>query len=226
VADIEEEEFCYIPMGGPLPAKDQRIVAFGGAAAVVHPSTGYNLCRNMMAACDVANAISKELSLPTVNLDRASAAAYHAIWSPSNIRQRFFSAFGWEFLMKQNVKGLRGFFSGFSHIPLEMWGGLLAGWPGLPNNNKHETWDARILFGPTFVSKLPLPVAVDMFLSIVIFIVSICNTVVWRTRELRIRGTTKNQGDVAAKNETRKMIEESKLAEKVPVAFAKENSIL
>ena len=26
VTGVEEEEFCYIPMGGPLPMKDQRIV--------------------------------------------------------------------------------------------------------------------------------------------------------------------------------------------------------
>lgn len=37
VTEIEEEEFCYIPMGGPLPAKDQRVVGFGGSAAMVHP---------------------------------------------------------------------------------------------------------------------------------------------------------------------------------------------
>jgi lycopene beta-cyclase len=168
-----------------------------------------------------------------VNLDRASAAAYHAIWSPSNIRQRNFSVFGGEFLMKQNVKGLRGFFSGFFQLPLEMWGGFLAGWPGLPNNNKHETWDTRILFGLTFVSKLPLPVAVDMFLSIVTY--SISNGIPLPQSVTPLFGEPesyeyverqKNQGDVAAKNEARKMIEESKLAEKVPVAFAKENSIL
>jgi len=34
VTEIEEEEYCYIPMGGPLPAKDQRVVGYGGAAAM------------------------------------------------------------------------------------------------------------------------------------------------------------------------------------------------
>merc|ERR1712183_1262520 len=44
---IEEEEFCCIPMGGAIPEPGQRVVAFGGAAAMVHPSTGYQLCRMM-----------------------------------------------------------------------------------------------------------------------------------------------------------------------------------
>ena len=43
VTDIEEEEHCYIPMGGPLPAKDQRVDGCGGAAAMVYPSTGHHL---------------------------------------------------------------------------------------------------------------------------------------------------------------------------------------
>ena len=34
VTGIEEEEYCYIPMGGPLPARDQRIVGLGGACVV------------------------------------------------------------------------------------------------------------------------------------------------------------------------------------------------
>lgn len=37
VLDIEEEEYCYIPMGGELPDSKQRIVPFGAAAKMVHP---------------------------------------------------------------------------------------------------------------------------------------------------------------------------------------------
>ena len=43
VLGVEEEEFCYIPMGGELPDGTQRIIGFGGAAAMVHPSTGYQV---------------------------------------------------------------------------------------------------------------------------------------------------------------------------------------
>ena len=45
VLGIEEEEFCYIPMGGELPDAQKRIIGFGGAANMVHPATGYHACR-------------------------------------------------------------------------------------------------------------------------------------------------------------------------------------
>lgn len=37
VLDVEEEEYCYIPMGGELPDSRQRIIPFGAAAKMVHP---------------------------------------------------------------------------------------------------------------------------------------------------------------------------------------------
>ena len=231
VLDIEEEEFCYIPMGGPLPAKDQRVVAFGGASAMVHPSTGYNLCRNMMGAGAVAKAITEGLKEEEANLDKIAGAAYHAMWSPSNIRQRNFAVFGGEFLMKQKVEGLRGFFDGFFRLGLDMWGGFLAGWPGLPNNDKHETWVARLLFGLTFVSKLPPKVALDMLLSIVTYSLSegialpqSVTPLFGEPDSYEYEDRPANQGDIAAKNEARKMIAESILEVETPVPFEEDTS--
>ncbi|EJK57822.1 hypothetical protein THAOC_22103 [Thalassiosira oceanica] len=226
VSEIEEEEFCYIPMGGPLPAKDQRVVGYGGSSAMVHPSTGYHLCRAMMGAGSVARVIRDELSSPDFNPDRAAARAYDAIWSPSNIGQRNFAVFGGEFLMKQKVEGLRGFFDGFFKLPLEMWAGFLAGWPGLPNNDKHETWSARLLFGLTFVSKLPPAVALDMFLSIIGYSISEGVALPQSVTPLlglpdgyEYKPKSAEQGDVAAKLEARRMIEESSTEEVIPVDF-------
>jgi len=231
VLDIEEEEFCYIPMGGPLPAKDQRVVAFGGASAMVHPSTGYNLCRNMMSSGAVAKAITEGLKEEETNLDKIAGAAYHAMWSPSNIRQRNFAVFGGEFLMKQNVEGLRGFFDGFFRLGSDVWGGFLAGWPGLPNNDKHETWVARILFGLTFVSKLPPKVALDMLLSIATYSLSegvalpqSVTPLFGEPDSYEYEDRPANQGDIAAKNEARKMIAESKLEADMPVPFEEDTS--
>eukprot|EP00579_Thalassiosira_antarctica_P000481 CAMPEP_0201866626 /NCGR_PEP_ID=MMETSP0902-20130614/1139_1 /ASSEMBLY_ACC=CAM_ASM_000551 /TAXON_ID=420261 /ORGANISM="Thalassiosira antarctica, Strain CCMP982" /LENGTH=622 /DNA_ID=CAMNT_0048391631 /DNA_START=68 /DNA_END=1936 /DNA_ORIENTATION=+ len=228
ITDIEEEEFCYIPMGGPLPAKDQRVVGFGGAAAMVHPSTGYHLCRAMMGAGSVAKVIREELKSGDAgwNPERAAARAYDAIWSPSNIAQRNFAVFGGEFLMKQKVEGLRGFFDGFFKLPLELWGGFLAGWPGLPNNEAHETWWARLVFGLSFVSKLPVPVALDMLGSIAAY--SITEGVPLPQSVSPLLGLPDGYGykekaaavgDVAAKAEARKMIAESTVEEVLPVDF-------
>lgn len=40
VKEVHEEEWSYIPVGGPLPRPDQPITAFGAAANLVHPATG------------------------------------------------------------------------------------------------------------------------------------------------------------------------------------------
>ena len=71
--------------------------------------------------------------------------------------------------MKQDVVGLRGFFDGFFRLPVELWGGFLAGWPGLAYNENHETWYRRMWFGVSFLVKLPPSVALDMATSIVTY---------------------------------------------------------
>lgn len=232
VSKVIEEEYCYIPMGGALPAKDQRIIGFGGAAAMVHPSTGYHLCRCLMGATDLAVAIRKGLKENPADLDRVAASAYDSLWSPDNIRQRNFAVFGGEFLMKQNVVGLRGFFDGFFRLPLELWGGFLAGWPGLPNNDKHETWLARIWYGVTFLTKLPPGVALDMISSIISYSIAegtpLLQSVTPFFGEPASYAASPNKdyvGDVAAKKEARLMIAESAAVEEVPVAFEDEESI-
>ena len=231
IRKIEEEEFCYIPMGGSLPAPDQRIIAFGGANAMVHPSTGYNLCRNMMGATDMTKAIMKELEEmkeagTPFNPDKAAAQAYDAIWSPDNIRQRNFAVFGGEFLMKQKVRGLRGFFDGFFRLPLPMWAGFLAGWPGLPNNDQHESWVARIWFGLNFLVRLPFEVGSDMFNSIVSTSLIDGGQLIQSVTPLlgepegyawEKSSKLKNVGDVAAKAEAKLMIAESSM----PIFFDK-----
>ncbi|KAI2505435.1 Lycopene cyclase protein [Fragilaria crotonensis] len=229
VAEIEEEEYCYIPMGGSLPLKDQRVIALGGSAAMVHPSTGYHLCRMLMGAASVADAISRELSKEgeEQNLDRAAASAYHSLWSPETIRQRNFAVFGGEFLMKQSVVGLRGFFDGFFKLPLELWAGFLAGWPGLPNNDKHESWSARIWFGLNFIVRLPPQVALEMFASIVQY--SLTEGAPLPQSVTPFLGAPPSYdyrdfgletvGDGKAKAEAKRLITASKVTELLPPAF-------
>ncbi len=63
VLAVEEEEFCYIPMGGVLPKREQRVVAFGGALGLVHPATGYQICRALAAAGPAAKAVASEVRM-------------------------------------------------------------------------------------------------------------------------------------------------------------------
>ncbi|GAX21707.1 lycopene beta-cyclase [Fistulifera solaris] len=227
VTEVYEEEFCYIPMGGALPAKDQRIIGLGGSAVMVHPSTGYHLCRVLMAAADVAEVIRNELvETAQPNLDRAAAAAYHAMWSPENMRQRNFAVFGGEFLMKQDVVGLRGFFDGFFRLPLPLWAGFLAGWPGLPNNDKHESWWARLWYGLNFIVRIPGPVAADMVYSILTYSIfrnlSLMQSVtpfLGAPESYEYKKNMDTVGDVAAKQEGRRMVQASQITMDLPRFF-------
>lgn len=165
---ISDEEFCYIPMGGPLPEPGQRIIAFGAAAAMVHPSTGYQLCRMMAASKDVADVIADGLGKGLMP-DAVAASAYEAIWSEQNQAQRDFAIFGGEFLMELDVAGLRGWFQGFFNLPEDLWAGFLAGWPSLPGNQNHESWLARLTFGLQLVTKIPPPIALKLIAGIARF---------------------------------------------------------
>lgn len=163
VLGVEEEEYCYIPMGGELPSLTQRVVAFGGAANMVHPSTGYHACRMLAASTDLAAAISAGIKSGS-SPDAISASAYSALWSQQNRGQRDFQAYGGDFLMEQNVENLRGFFVAFFQLNQAVWSGFLAGWPGLPGNMYHETWDARLKFALQMFTKMPNTTRLGMVL--------------------------------------------------------------
>lgn len=155
-AAVSEEEYCYIPMGGTLPVPSQRVVPIGGAANTVHPATGYQLCRLLASATGVADALSAELQRgDEFDPDAAAAAAHASLWPYSNRLQRDFAVFGGEFLGAVPVEMLRGFFSAFFALDTLTWAGFLAGWPGLPGNEKHDTYVERIKYGLSIAIKFP-----------------------------------------------------------------------
>ena len=161
IIGIEETEYCYIPMGGELPDSTQRVIGFGGAANMVHPSTGYQVQRMMASAPAIASVIGSMIKEDShASPDAIAAAAYATLWNPQNRGQRDFQLFGGDFLMRQSVDQLRGFFSAFFSIEQEVWAGFLAGWPGLPGNFHHETWNSRFKFCLDLFLKMPNPVRV------------------------------------------------------------------
>ena len=98
VLNIEEEEYCYIPMGGELPERSQRVIAFGAAANTVHPSTGYQACRMLAASTDVATEIGKGVR-EGWSPDEIASRSYNAMWNKQNRRQRDFQVGLFAFLI-------------------------------------------------------------------------------------------------------------------------------
>ena len=57
-----DEEYSYIPVGGPMPLGNQSITAFGAAANLVHPATGYSIARMLHETGPLATTIADTLS--------------------------------------------------------------------------------------------------------------------------------------------------------------------
>lgn len=55
------QEWSYVPLGGSLPNMKQKNLAFGAAASMVHPATGYSIARSLSEAPNYASVIEKIL---------------------------------------------------------------------------------------------------------------------------------------------------------------------
>ncbi|GAX83195.1 hypothetical protein CEUSTIGMA_g10621.t1 [Chlamydomonas eustigma] len=141
VNKIEEEEYCLIPMGGVLPKHPQRVVAVGGSAGMVHPSTGFMMARMLGMAPTVADAIVEQLARPADRADLAgphrrpvseaeagamSEAVWAATWPVERIQQRAFFTFGMDILLSLNLFQTREFFMAFFTLSDFHWHGFLS----------------------------------------------------------------------------------------------------
>ena len=128
VVRVLREERCRIPMGLPLPRRDQRLLAFGAAAGKVHPATGYQVARSFTEAPAVAEALAAGLqSGPT----RASELGWQAIWPREALVQWELYSFGSNFLCTLGAAETRAFFDAFFDLETPVWRGYLSGTLGV-----------------------------------------------------------------------------------------------
>lgn len=128
IKSIEEDEYCVIPMGGPLPILPQRVIGIGGTAGMVHPSTGYMVARTLAAAPIVANSIVKYLNSEKKSTfgDDLSAQVWKELWPIERRRQREFFCFGMDVLLKLDLEATRRFFDAFFDLEPRYWHGFLS----------------------------------------------------------------------------------------------------
>ncbi|KAC9819673.1 hypothetical protein E3N88_45221 [Mikania micrantha] len=125
--NIEEDERCVIPMGGPLPVLPQRVLGIGGTAGMVHPSTGYMVARTLAAAPIVAKSIIRYLvNEKSASGDDLSAGIWRELWPIERRRQREFFCFGMDILLKLDLEGTRRFFDAFFDLEPRYWHGFLS----------------------------------------------------------------------------------------------------
>nr|BAS69437.1 lycopene epsilon-cyclase [Rhododendron japonicum f. flavum] len=127
-----EEEWSYIPVGGSLPNTEQKNLAFGAAASMVHPATGYSVVRSLSEAPKYASVIanilrgghSKDKVSHTRNAN-ISMQAWNTLWPQGRKRQRAFFLFGLALILQLDIEGIREFFHTFFRLPTWMWQGFL-----------------------------------------------------------------------------------------------------
>ncbi|KAL7593496.1 lycopene epsilon cyclase, chloroplastic [Lactuca sativa] len=127
-----EEEWSYIPVGGSLPNTEQKNLAFGAAASMVHPATGYSVVRSLSEAPNYAAVIAKILrqdqSKEMISLGKytnISKQAWETLWPLERKRQRAFFLFGLSHIVLMDLEGTRTFFRTFFRLPKWMWWGFL-----------------------------------------------------------------------------------------------------
>jgi lycopene cyclase-like protein len=120
IGEPHELERCIIPMGTALPRGDQRTLAFGAAASMVHPATGYLLTNVLRRRGRVADAIASELH-DWVSPGGPSRRIWQAIWTPDEVRAWRLYGFGLTVLCELDRAGIDRFFTEFFDLSDRRW---------------------------------------------------------------------------------------------------------
>lgn len=111
-------ERCVIPMGHAVPALDQPVVGFGGAASMVHPATGYMAARVLRAAPALAEAYAATRGRPPEQRHRD---LWQTVWPEPLVRTHELYRFGLEALLTFDAAQTHEFFAAFFALPDELW---------------------------------------------------------------------------------------------------------
>jgi len=122
---VEHQEFCLFPMNLPLPNLDQPLLAFGGAAAMVHPASGYLVGALLRRGPALAAALAAALADPQASPAELAAAGWRALWPQELRRRHALYQFGLEKLMRFSEAQLRAHFATFFALPPRQWSGFL-----------------------------------------------------------------------------------------------------
>ncbi len=126
ITTLEHEELgLYLPMNMPLPDLQQPILGFGGAAAMVHPASGYMVGGLLRRSPSVAKKIATAMLDDQASPASIAAQGWSVLWPPELRRKQALYQFGLEKLMRFDESQLRDFFKGFFALPNEQWYGFL-----------------------------------------------------------------------------------------------------
>ncbi len=126
IVSLEHEELgLFLPMNKPLPDLDQPLLGFGGAAAMVHPASGYLVGSLLRRGPELAKAIAQVMQDPNASPAEIAQSGWKVLWPNELRRKQALYQFGLEKLMRFEENQLREFFTSFFGLPSEQWYGFL-----------------------------------------------------------------------------------------------------
>ena len=132
ITEVQHEEFCLFPMNLPLPDRNQPVLAFGGAASMVHPASGYMVGSLLRRGPDLAHALSEALANRALGSEALARRGWQALWPLELVLRHQLYQFGLGRLMGFNEALLRTHFETFFALPREEWFGFLTNTLPLP----------------------------------------------------------------------------------------------
>jgi len=132
IEDIFHEEDCLFPMNLPLPYKNQPILAFGGAASMVHPASGYMVGSLLRRSPLLAKKLKIYLKDPELSSIELARKGWDVLWPSELIQRHKLYQYGLKRLMSFDEKMLRSFFLNFFQLSTKEWSGFLTNTLPLP----------------------------------------------------------------------------------------------
>ena len=133
ITEVIHEEFCLFPMNLPLPDRSQSVLAFGGAASMVHPASGYMVGALLRRAPTLAEQLACALAVqPQLGCVALARRGWSTLWPNELVLRHQLYQFGLGRLMGFNEALLRCHFATFFSLPQEEWFGFLTNTLPLP----------------------------------------------------------------------------------------------
>ena len=119
ITEIRAEEVVAIPMDLAVPSP-QRVIAFGAAASLVHPATGYSVATSLRLAPVLARVLADGL-IAGLTATELATAGWEAVWPERRRRARALQDYGAAVLQRFDAPATAAFFDEFFDLPADVW---------------------------------------------------------------------------------------------------------
>ena len=126
---VREIERVHIAMGGPRAGLQGPVAAYGAAAGMVHPATGYLFATLLRVRPRLRRGLARALRASKV--ERRVEVLSGSLWPRTTGLSRGLQVAGLELVLRMDQARVGGFFEAFFRCPTSAWAGYMRGDPSL-----------------------------------------------------------------------------------------------